>query len=67
MLAIAGFLMVAVFMALIMTKTLTPVIALVLIPILTAIVLGVSPEAIGIMALDGVKALAPTGVMLIPR
>lgn len=64
MLAIAGFLMVAVFMALIMTKTLTPVIALVLIPILTAIVLGVSPEAIGIMALDGVKALAPTGVML---
>ena len=64
MLAIAGFLMVALFMVLIMTKKLTPVIALVLIPILTALVLGNSPEAIGDMALDGVKALAPTGVML---
>ena len=64
MLAIAGFLMVALFMVLIMTKKLTPVIALVLIPILSALALGVSPEAIGIMALGGVKALAPTGVML---
>lgn len=64
MLAIAGFLMVALFMVLIMTKKLTPVIALVLVPILTALVLGVSPESIGTMALDGVKALAPTGVML---
>lgn len=56
--------MVALFMALIMTKKLTPVIALVLVPIVTALALGTSPEAIGTMALDGVKALAPTGVML---
>lgn len=64
MLAIAGFSMVALFMALIMTKKLTPVIALVLVPIVTALLLGTSPDAIGTMALDGVKALAPTGVML---
>lgn len=64
LLAIAGFGMVALFMALIMTKTLTPVIALVLVPIVTALILGAAPDAIGTMALDGVKALAPTGVML---
>lgn len=64
MLAIAGFAMVALFMALIMTKRLTPVVALTLIPVVTALLLGVSPGGIGEMALDGIKALAPTGVML---
>jgi citrate-Mg2+:H+ or citrate-Ca2+:H+ symporter, CitMHS family len=56
--------MVGLFMALIMTKRLTPVIALVLVPILTALLLGETPNGIGDMALEGVKALAPTGVML---
>jgi citrate-Mg2+:H+ or citrate-Ca2+:H+ symporter, CitMHS family len=64
LLAIAGFAMVAIFMALIMTKRLTPVVALVLVPLVTALLLGTTPDAIGDMALDGVKALAPTGVML---
>lgn len=56
--------MVGLFMVLIMSKRLTPVVALVLIPIATALLLGESPDAIGAMALEGVKALAPTGVML---
>lgn len=56
--------MVGLFMVLIMSKRLTPVVALVLIPIVTALLLGESPDAIGAMALEGVKALAPTGVML---
>lgn len=64
MLAIAGFSMVALFMALIMTKRVTPVVALVLVPIVAALLLGQTPGAIGVMALDGIKALAPTGVML---
>lgn len=64
MLSIAGFAMVAAFMILIMTKRLAPVVALILIPIATALLLGSSPGEIGAMALDGIKALAPTGVML---
>lgn len=56
--------MVAVFMVLIMTKRLSPLVALILIPIITALFLGAQPLEIGEMALDGIKALAPTGVML---
>ena len=63
-LAFAGFSMVAVFMALIMLKRLTPTVALLIIPVVTAYLLGSSTDQIGAMALDGVKALAPTGVML---
>ena len=64
MLAVSGFAMVAVFMTLIMTKRLSPLAALVLVPIVTAVLLGTTPAAIGEMALDGIKTLAPTGVML---
>ncbi len=56
--------MVTLFMVLIMSKRLTPVVVLIIIPILTALLLGATPEAIGKMSLDGVKTLAPTGVML---
>lgn len=56
--------MVAIFMTLIMTKRLTPTVALITIPIIAAFLLGSSATQIGDMALDGVKALAPTGVML---
>lgn len=64
MLAFSGFAMVALFMTLIMTKRLSPLAALVLIPVATALLLGHSPDDIGVMALAGIKALAPTGVML---
>jgi citrate-Mg2+:H+ or citrate-Ca2+:H+ symporter, CitMHS family len=56
--------MVAVFMALIMSNRLAPVIALVIVPLVTALLLGTPLEALGKMALDGIKTLAPTGVML---
>lgn len=64
MLAFAGFAMVALFMTLIMTKRLSPLAALVLVPVGAALLLGAAPADIGEMALEGVKALAPTGVML---
>jgi citrate-Mg2+:H+ or citrate-Ca2+:H+ symporter, CitMHS family len=64
LLAIVGFSMVLAFMALIMSNRLAPVIALVLVPLATALLIGTPLEDLGKMALDGIKTLAPTGVML---
>ncbi len=64
MLTVLGFGMVITFMALIMTRRLSPLVALIVIPILFALVGGFGGEGIGKMMLDGVKTLAPTGVML---
>lgn len=55
--------LIIVFMALIMTKRLSVLTALVVLPILFAVIGGFGP-GIGKMMLDGVKAIAPTGVML---
>ena len=55
--------MVIVFMVLIMTKRMSAVIALIVVPIIFALIAGFG-RSIGIMMLDGIKALAPTGVML---
>lgn len=63
MLAILGFSMVICFMYLIMTKRLSALIALIIIPIVFA-VLGGHHTGLGSMMLDGIKTLAPTGVML---
>ncbi len=63
-LALLGFLMVAVFMTLIMTKKLTPLVALILIPTVFGVVAG-QAAGLGPMMLDGIKNLAPTGVMLL--
>ncbi|MCQ2999959.1 CitMHS family transporter [Pseudomonas syringae] len=63
MLTILGFSMVICFMYLIMTKRLSALIALMLIPILFALI-GGHYAGLGAMMLDGVKTLAPTGVML---
>jgi hypothetical protein len=62
-LTILGFSMVICFMYLIMTKRLSALIALILIPILFALI-GGHYAGLGAMMLDGVKTLAPTGVML---
>jgi len=62
-LTILGFSMVICFMYLIMTKRLSALIALILIPILFAL-MGGHYAGLGGMMLDGVKTLAPTGVML---
>ncbi len=63
-LAILGFGMVVTFMTLIMARRLSPTVALIVIPILFALVAGFGSENLGDMMLDGIKTLAPTGVML---
>ncbi|MEI4770512.1 CitMHS family transporter [Psychrobacillus sp. FJAT-51614] len=63
MLALLGFSMIAVFMFLIITKRMSAMVALVAIPILFALLGGFGP-GIGEMMLDGIKQVAPTGVML---
>ncbi|WP_299093621.1 citrate:proton symporter [uncultured Metabacillus sp.] len=63
MLAILGFLMIGVFMFLIITKRMSAIVALIIIPILFALAGGFG-NGIGEMMLEGVKQVAPTGVML---
>ncbi len=63
-LALLGFLMVATFMTLIMTKRMTPLVALIVIPTLFGLIAG-QAAGLGAMMIDGIKNLAPTGVMLL--
>ena len=69
MLSFLAFAMVATFMTLIMTKRLSAIVALILVPLLFALiagaVAGVDLTDLGAMMMDGVKTLAPTGVMLV--
>jgi CitMHS family citrate-Mg2+:H+ or citrate-Ca2+:H+ symporter len=64
MLSILGFAMVATFMTLIMTRRLSALVALVLIPIAFGL-LGGFAAGLGSMMLNGIRELAPTGVMLL--
>ena len=64
MLTILAFAMITVFMALIMTKRMSVLTALILVPIAFALIGGFGRD-IGPMMLDGVRALAPTAVMLL--
>lgn len=64
MLTILGFGMVVTFMVLIMTRRMSPMIALIAVPVLFALVGGFGGDAVGVMMLDGIRTLAPTGVML---
>jgi CitMHS family citrate-Mg2+:H+ or citrate-Ca2+:H+ symporter len=63
-LTLLGFGMVITFMYLIMTRRLSPLVALITIPILFALIGGFGGEGIGQMMLEGIRTLAPTGVML---
>ena len=63
-LALLGFLMVATFMTLIMTKRMTPLVALIVIPTIFGVIAG-QAAGLGDMMIDGIKNLAPTGVMLL--
>ncbi|MBZ9646087.1 CitMHS family transporter [Sphingobium sp. 3R8] len=63
-LALLGFLMVATFMTLIMTKKMTPLVALIVIPSVFGVIAGQS-AGLGDMMIEGIKNLAPTGVMLL--
>ena len=63
MLTFLAYAMIVVFMALIMTKRLPAMVALILVPIAFGIATGFGP-VLGPMMFDGIKKLAPTGVML---
>jgi len=63
MLSILGFGMVLTFMYLIMKKHLSPLVALISIPIIFALLGGFGSE-VDDMILEGIKKIAPTGVML---
>ncbi|MGA9873018.1 MAG: citrate:proton symporter [Rhodococcus sp. (in: high G+C Gram-positive bacteria)] len=63
MLVIMGFLMVAVFMYLILTKRATPVVALTLVPVAFGLMAGAG-LGIGDMITDGIESLAPTAALL---
>jgi len=61
--ALVGFGMVITFMYLIMSKRLSAIVALILVPVLFALASGFGSTA-GVMVLDGIKQLAPTAMML---
>lgn len=63
MLSIIGFSMVATFMTLIMTKRLSALIALIVVPIAFGLCAGFA-GGLGPMMLEGISAIAPTAVML---
>jgi CitMHS family citrate-Mg2+:H+ or citrate-Ca2+:H+ symporter len=64
MLAFLGFATIALFLVLIMTKRLSVMTALVLIPIVFGLIAGFQPKELGVMMLDGIKQVAPTGILL---
>lgn len=64
LLALAGFSMVAVFMTLIMTRRLSAVVALILVPVVVAGLCGFAPS-IGPMVVKGLVKLAPTAAVLL--
>src|SRR6218665_1388192 len=63
MLTILGFGMVMTFMYLIMSKRLSPLVALTVVPIVFALVGGFH-AGLGPMMRDGIRKIAPTGIML---
>ncbi len=63
MITFLGFAMVASFMVLIMTKRMTPLVALIVIPVIFGLFAG-ELSGLGPMMLEGIGKLAPTGVML---
>ncbi|MGV2495306.1 CitMHS family transporter [Pelagerythrobacter aerophilus] len=69
MLSFLAFAMVATFMTLIMTKRLSAIVALIVVPLLFALLAGafagVDLSTLGEMMMGGVADLAPTGVMLV--
>ena len=64
MLALLGFLTIILLLVAIMSKKASPIIALILIPIIAATIGGFGSE-INDFVIDGIKAIAPTGTMFI--
>ena len=65
MLSILGFCTIAVFLILILTKRLSVITALVLVPVVFGLFAGFNPKELGEMMLTGIKQVAPTGIMLV--
>lgn len=63
MLALLGFLTVGVFLVVIMTKRMSVMVSLILVPLVFAIIGGFAPE-MGKMMLEGIQKVAPTGIMV---
>jgi CitMHS family citrate-Mg2+:H+ or citrate-Ca2+:H+ symporter len=64
MLAFYGFATIIVFLILIITKRLSVITALVIVPIVFALIAGFNYKEIGDMVLAGLKQVAPTGILL---
>jgi len=58
-----GFGMVSVFMLLILTKRLSAIVALILVPVVFALVIGIGPQ-MGKMIMEGIVQVTPTAMML---
>ena len=65
MLSILGFLTIIVFLGLILTKRLSVLLALIIVPVIIALIGGFAPKEIGEMVLTGIKQVAPTGILLV--
>lgn len=63
MIATLGFLTIAVFLILILTKKVSVIVALIVVPVVFALIGGFGPE-LGTLMLDGILSVAPTGIML---
>jgi citrate-Mg2+:H+ or citrate-Ca2+:H+ symporter, CitMHS family len=63
-LTLMGYALIIVFMTLIMTRRLSPITALILVPVAFGVAAGFGPS-LGAMMISGVTKLAPTGVMLL--
>ncbi len=61
--ALGGFVMIMVFMYLIMSKRLSAMVALILVPLVFALIMGYN-KGLGKMMMDGVRKVAPTGIMI---
>jgi CitMHS family citrate-Mg2+:H+ or citrate-Ca2+:H+ symporter len=64
MLSIFGFLTIVVFLVLIILKKLSVVTALVIVPIAFGLIAGLNIKELSVMMFDGIKQVAPTGVLL---
>ena len=64
MIALLGFLTIIILLAVIMMKKMSPIIALILVPIITALIGGHGLET-GKYIMEGIKSIAPTGTMFI--
>jgi CitMHS family citrate-Mg2+:H+ or citrate-Ca2+:H+ symporter len=62
MLALLGLLTILLLLVLVMTRTISPVVALILVPIVTALLAGFTTEVVDFMT-EGIKVIAPTAVM----